>query len=170
MGIKCNKKPVITVVAVVWCIWQLYLGFFGVWAPMEQRPIHVAFALILTFLTKPASKKLDPEKLYIDQIVGIILSVVFAVYMYTHAMALSLNIGMYTQFEVILGAIVLLLVIEGCRRLTGIGLITIGIVFLIYAYVGPYMPDAIRGPVFLKFLLFPPLLLSPSSAPASTAA
>ena len=47
--------------------------------PMEQRPIHVAFALILTFLTKPASKKLDPEKLYIDQIVGIILSVVFAV-------------------------------------------------------------------------------------------
>ena len=79
MGIKCNKKPVITVVAVVWCIWQLYLGFFGVWAPMEQRPIHVAFALILTFLTKPASKKLDPEKLYIDQIVGIILSVVFAV-------------------------------------------------------------------------------------------
>ena len=146
MGIKCNKKPVITVVAVVWCIWQLYLGFFGVWAPMEQRPIHVAFALILTFLTKPASKKLDPEKLYIDQIVGIILSVVFAVYMYTHAMALSLNIGMYTQFEVILGAIVLLLVIEGCRRLTGIGLITIGIVFLIYAYVGPYMPDAIRHP------------------------
>ena len=113
---------------------------------MEQRPIHVAFALILTFLTKPASKKLDPEKLYIDQIVGIILSVVFAVYMYTHAMALSLNIGMYTQFEVILGAIVLLLVIEGCRRLTGIGLITIGIVFLIYAYVGPYMPDAIRHP------------------------
>ena len=132
---------------------------------MEQRPIHVAFALILTFLTKPASKKLDPEKLYIDQIVGIILSVVFAVYMYTHAMALSLNIGMYTQFEVILGAIVLLLVIEGCRRLTGIGLITMPMWAPICL-----TPSVIPGPVFLKFLLFPPLLLSPSSAPASTAA
>ena len=98
MGIKCNKKPVITVVAVIWCIFQLYIGFFGVLAPMEQRPVHVAFALILTYLTKPISKKLDPEKLYIDQIVAVLLSVVFAVYMYTHAMELSLNIGMYTQF------------------------------------------------------------------------
>ena len=110
MGIKCNKKPVITVVAVIWCIFQLYIGFFGVLAPMEQRPVHVAFALILTYLTKPISKKLDPEKLYIDQIVAVLLSVVFAVYMYTHAMELSLNIGMYTQFEVILAAIVLILV------------------------------------------------------------
>ena len=146
MGIKCNKKPVITVVAVIWCIFQLYIGFFGVLAPMEQRPIHVAFALILTYLTKPISKKLDSEKLYIDQIIAVILSVVFAVYMYTHAMELSLNIGMYTQFEVILAAIVLILVIEACRRLTGVGLIAIGIVFLIYAYVGPYMPNAIRHP------------------------
>ena len=146
MGIKCNKKPVITVVAVIWCIFQLYIGFFGVLAPMEQRPVHVAFALILTYLTKPISKKLDPEKLYIDQIVAVLLSVVFAVYMYTHAMELSLNIGMYTQFEVILAAIVLILVIEACRRLTGVGLIAIGIVFLIYAYVGPYMPNAIRHP------------------------
>ena len=135
MGIKCNKKPVITVVAVIWCIFQLYIGFFGVLAPMEQRPVHVAFALILTYLTKPISKKLDPEKLYIDQIVAVLLSVVFAVYMYTHAMELSLNIGMYTQFEVILAAIVLILVIEACRRLTGVGLIAILVTTLCPQYI-----------------------------------
>ena len=146
MGIKVNKKPVITVIAVVWCIFQLYLGFFGVLAPMEQRPIHVAFALILTYLTKPINKKLDPNKLYIDQLIAVILCVVYAAYMYMHALQLSLNTGVYSQFEVILGAIILVLVIEGARRLTGIGLIAIGIVFLLYAYFGPYMPDAIRHP------------------------
>ena len=146
MGIKVNKKPVITAITVIWCIFQLYLGFFGVLAPMEQRPIHVAFALILTFLTKPISKKLDADKLYIDQIIAVILCLVYAVYMYTHALQLSLNTGVYSQFEVILAAIILVLVIEGARRLTGIGLIAIGIVFLLYAYFGAYMPDAIRHP------------------------
>lgn len=146
MGIKVNKKPVITVVAVAWCLLQLYIGFFGVLAPMEQRPLHVAFALILTYLTKPISKKLDQDKLYLDQVIAIILTVVFAVYMYTHALQLSLNIGVYTPFEVFLGAVILVLVVEGARRLTGMGLITIGIVFLIYAYVGPYMPGPIRHP------------------------
>ena len=146
MGIKFNKKPIITVVGVAWCVFQLYIGFFGVLSPMQQRPVHLAFALILTYLTKPVSKKLDADKLYIDQIVCIIFSVVFAAYMYQHAKALSMNIGVYTAFEVFLGAVILVLVIEGARRLTGIGLITIGIVFLIYAYVGPYMPGPIRHP------------------------
>ena len=63
MGLKLNKKPIITVVAVIWCLLQLYIGFFGVLAPMEQRPLHVAFALILTYLTKPITKKLDSDKL-----------------------------------------------------------------------------------------------------------
>lgn len=146
MGIKLNKKPIITVVAVIWCLLQLYIGFFGVLAPMEQRPLHVAFALILTYLTKPITKKLDSDKLYLDQIIALILTVVFAVYMYTHAMALSMNIGIYNSFEIFLGAVILILVIEAARRLTGIGLITIGLVFLIYAYVGPYMPGPIRHP------------------------
>ena len=69
MGIKFNKKPIITVVGVAWCAFQLYIGFFGVLSPMQQRPVHLAFALILTYLTKPVSKKLDADKLYIDQII-----------------------------------------------------------------------------------------------------
>ncbi len=169
MGIKLNKKPIITVVAVIWCLLQLYIGFFGVLAPMEQRPLHVAFALILTYLTKPITKKLDSDKLYLDQIIALILTVVFAVYMYTHAMALSMNIGIYNSFEIFLGAVILILVIEAARRLTGIGLITIGLVFLIYAYVGPYMPGPIRHPgaSLSKILPFPPLQLNLSSVPVS---
>ena len=49
MGIKFNKKPIITVVGVAWCAFQLYIGFFGVLSPMQQRPVHLAFALILTY-------------------------------------------------------------------------------------------------------------------------
>lgn len=145
-GIRINKKPIITLIAVLWCLFQLYTGFFGVLAPMQQRPIHLAFALILTFLIKPISKKLDTEKLYFDQIASIILTITFVVYMYMNAIALSLNTGKYSNFEIFISAVILLLVIESARRLTGIGLISIGAVFLIYSYFGKFMPSLIRHP------------------------
>ena len=145
-GFKVNTKKAVTVLAVIWCLFQLYTGFFGVLSPMRQRPIHLCFALVLTYLLTPVSKKLDKDKLYIDQIIAILATLYCSYYLFSHHIALDLNIGFYTQQEVVIGAIILVIVLEGARRLTGFGLTTVALVFLLYCRFGSIMPAAIRHP------------------------
>lgn len=146
LGIKVNTKKPVTLVAIAWCVFQLYTGFFGVLSPMRQRPIHLCFAMVLTYLCKPLSKKLDPDRLYLDQIAAVLLSVGCAGYLYAHHLALDLNIGFYTPLEVVIGAVLLVLVLEAARRLTGWGLVATAGVFLLYCRFGSLMPGAIRHP------------------------
>ena len=148
MEIKAIKRKTVTVIAVGWCLFQLYTGFFGVLAPMQQRPIHVAFMLVLLFLTRPISKKLDADKIYIDQIVAIVLTIVASSYLIQHHFELAVSIGNYTNYELFVGAVILVLVIEGARRVVGWPLLSIGMFFMLYTYVGRYMPQAIRHPGF----------------------
>ncbi len=146
LGIRLNKKPLIGLIGVVWALFQLYTGFFGILAPLQQRSIHVAFALVLTYLLNPASGKCDKEKLYLDQMLCIILSVGIGFYVSVNHMALSLNIGMYSELELFLGAASVVLVVEAARRLTGFALPLICITFLAYEVVGPHMPAIISHP------------------------
>lgn len=155
-SININKKKIIAIIAITWSLFQLYTGFVGILAPLQQRTIHVTFAIMITFLLKPISKKLDKDKLYIDQIIAVILMVIIGYYITSNHMALSLNIGKYTSFEIILGIICFVLVIEGARRLTGMGLVSIALVFIAYSYFGKYMPGLIRHPgsSFTKIMIF----------------
>lgn len=146
LGIKINKAPLIGVCGVLWSVFHLYTGFFGLLAPLQQRPIHVMFALVLAFLIYPLKSSWDKSKLYIDQIVAIVAAIVMGVYITYNHFELSLNIGMYTNFEVVLSGIGVVLVLEATRRLTGWALPLIALVFVGYEFAGPYMPNAIRHP------------------------
>lgn len=146
LGIKLDKKPIVAVIGVAWALFQLYTGFFGILAPLQQRSIHVGFALVLTYMIYPMFGKWDKEKLYIDQIIAIIASAVIGIYVSMNHMELSLNIGMYTDFEITIAAISVVLVLEGARRLTGFALPLIALIFLAYEFVGPWMPSMISHP------------------------
>ena len=55
------------------------------------------------------------------------------------------DVAYRTPETIILGAIMLLLVLEGLRRCTGWGLLSVTLGFFIYAMFAHLMPDAIRG-------------------------
>lgn len=149
-----NKKSIIGIIAVAWSIFHLYTGFLGILAPLQQRPIHVGFALILTYLLNPFSKSLDKEKLYVDQICGAILSAVIAIYVTINHFELSLNIGLYSDLELIMAGVSVVLVLDATRRLTGWALPIIASVFIAYEFLGPWMPSMIRHPgINLKQLI-----------------
>jgi TRAP-type uncharacterized transport system fused permease subunit len=133
---------VVGAIAVLFSLFHLYTGFFGVLSAILQRLTHLSFALVLIFLTTPVFKKVkipNPILLIYDFI--LIGSIMFAeYYMATNYQEFVLRAGKETFLDLVVGGIILFLVLEGTRRITDMILPSIAIAFLIYGFIGPVMP------------------------------
>ena len=56
-----------------------------------------------------------------------------------------LNFTTITPLKIVLGTLAILLIFEGIRRLYGWSLVIIVSIFLMYAFVAPFMPGAFQG-------------------------
>lgn len=133
---------VIGIIAVLFSFFHLYTATFGVLTAILQRLTHLSFALVLIFLTTPAFKrikKFNYAVLFYD--FALIVMILFAeYYMAKNFQAFVLRAGKETLMDLLVGAAILFLVLEGTRRKMDLVLPTIAIIFLIYGKIGPYMP------------------------------
>jgi TRAP transporter 4TM/12TM fusion protein len=137
-------------VAFAWSLFQLWyasplpfsLGF-GVFNDTEARAIHLAFALFLAYTAFPAFKQSPREYIPIQDWVFGLVGAFAAAYIYLFYEELSGRSGAPTTQDVVIGAIGLVLLLEATRRALGPPLMVVAIVFLIYTFGGPYMPDVI---------------------------
>ena len=145
---KINRGLIVGIIAACWSVFQLYTGFFGVLAPLQQRAIHLTFALVLAFLTTPIKNSMPKDLLYFDQVCFSILSVFVGGYISYYHLDLWQNVGIYSNLEIILAGLGTLLTLEAVRRITGWGLPIIGLAFIAYQGLGPYAPGIIAHPGF----------------------
>ncbi|NLL61979.1 MAG: TRAP transporter permease [Candidatus Atribacteria bacterium] len=134
---------IISVIAIAMSLFHFYTGGFGLWLALKQRALHLAFALALIFLTYPTTKKgfgSDKAKVpFIDMVLAV-LGAVSCIYLIVFYKELVFRAGLPNNIDLIMGAITILLVLEATRRAIGPELPIVVIVFLLYAYLGPYMP------------------------------
>lgn len=127
--------------AVIWSLAQLYTAVFGVFPSTIQRAPHVGAALILIFLLYPAKKGLTNNKIpwydYLFAFLGFLVSAYHLIFYQD----LLWRAGLYTDLDMIIGIIAVLLVIEATRRLAGPVIVTLAVFFLFYAYFGEYFPS-----------------------------
>ncbi len=100
-------------------------------------PLFVGLSLFLGFIKYPACKK-DATKVNCIPWYDIILAVLsLAVYLYPviKQNQIIYQGGDITKFQVVIGIVAILLLIEMCRRATGIPLIVVASVFIIYATI-----------------------------------
>lgn len=103
---------------------------------LKHRSIHVGMILFMTFAIYPAFKKSSRKKIAWYDYILMLLSVIIPVYMWINYQAIIDRVGNADKVDVIMGTILVLLVIEGARRITGWALPLIGIVFMVYALMG----------------------------------
>ncbi len=129
-----------TALAIIMSLVTLYVTGFSTLVSMKQKALHLGFVLSLIFLLFPASKKNDegnPEALdYILAFLGMGVNL----YLLLQYDAISRRGGLPTTTDLVVGALTMLLVLEAARRCIGKELPTMGIIFLAYAYLGPYLP------------------------------
>lgn len=103
---------------------------------LRHRSIHVGMILFMTFAAYPAFKKSSRKVIAWYDYILMILSIVIPAYMWINYQAIIDRVGDANQMDVIMGTILVLLVIEASRRITGWALPLIGIIFMIYALMG----------------------------------
>ena len=130
----------ITALAISFSIFQLYTAIFGVLDAQLQRAVHLGFGLALVYLLYPTRKKWSKNGLHpIDAILAI-LGAAAPAYILIEYNELILRSGLVTDLDFAVGLIGVILVIEATRRVVGLPMLFVVLLFLIYAFAGPYMP------------------------------
>lgn len=135
---RFNLNTVITIVCIAMGIFHLYTAFFGVLTAMWQRSIHLGFAMLICFLL--AVQKADkPWKKIVYGLLAAI-AVFCAAYIVLEFNNMVLRFGKPTTLDLLVGGAVIVLVLLFAAIKTGKILPGIAIVFLLYAFCGPYLP------------------------------
>ena len=104
------------------------------------RASFLMVVLCLTFLYYPTFAR-DRARLrsYDLLLIGLsIVSLVYLLYIYKDALQ---RITRPTNIEIVMGALLIVLILEATRRTTGWALTLTALGFLAYAFLGPYMPE-----------------------------
>lgn len=134
---------VVTAVALIWALFQIYVNSFGVLEAIKMRAWHLGFLLILTFLLYPANKKkMKARKLPTVWDMTCILLTLYSVgyLLITYDTFARDRAGFHVEMDYLVGAIGLFVVFEASRRIAGYTLTIIAAVFLAYNFLGPYIP------------------------------
>ena len=135
-------RGIVFAIGVAWSIFHLYTGLFGVFPSTLQRAPHLAAAMVLAYLLYPIKGKAGKTIPIWDWILcG--LSFFCGAYHVINYEALLLRAGLYTQMDMIVSIIAILLLLEAARRVAGF--------FLVYAVLGQYFPGFLaHGGLSLK--------------------
>ncbi|WP_156290140.1 TRAP transporter permease [Oceanobacillus salinisoli] len=125
---------------IAFSLFQLYTGAFGAYTAYIQRTIHLGFALSLIFLLFPAKRGISKNYVAWYDWILVILSIIVAGYWPVFYDTLVQQIGGIDEAQMVIGGLAILLVLEATRRAVGLPITIIAMLFLIYAYFGPYMP------------------------------
>jgi TRAP transporter 4TM/12TM fusion protein len=133
------------VMAVGMAIFQMVTAYTGPLPAIQQRAIHLCFALVLIFLNFPIRRS-DSSSIF-DRILNaalIILAVISCLYLVIDYRALSFRVGRHTPTDFWIGAIGIVLVLEAARRTTGWALTSVAIGCLAYGLFGQYAPGVLQ--------------------------
>ena len=135
-------KKIAAVLALIWTLFQIYTGIMGLFPALIQRSVTLGFGLALCFICFKF-KKSDNNKVQIYDWICVLLSFAIPIYLIGTFDTLITRGGAPTDLDIIMGILLLVLVIEATRRCVGLPLVIVAIVFLAYAFWGPYMPNLI---------------------------
>jgi len=135
-----NAAFVVRWVAVAMSLFQLYTGYFQFTA-MNQRVPHVVLGFILIFLLYPIGKKSPKDRLSIDSIAAALFILISGLYvLFTWFKKMGVMGMAPPTYELVIGGIFIVLLIEGTRRALGWAFPSVAILVLVYARFGEIMP------------------------------
>jgi TRAP transporter 4TM/12TM fusion protein len=131
-------------IAAAFALFHLTTSFRGGLSTLQQVYVHLGFAMVLIFLTRPCvqpSSFFWKLRWYIDLPLATAAAVVAAYPVLNFMDIARRGAGDPADEAVILGVVAVVLVLEVTRRMVGWALPILAGAFVIYAFVGPYMPS-----------------------------
>ncbi|MFC1868705.1 TRAP transporter permease [Thermodesulfobacteriota bacterium] len=123
-------------IAVVMGVYHLVYTRWLLMDPLMHQNTHLIFALVLVYLNGIIKK----PKLWPLNLILIVLSFIAVIYVYANYSELSERAGLPTFFDIVIGTIVVIVVLEACRQAFGFIVPLIAFALIIYALVSAYLP------------------------------
>jgi TRAP transporter 4TM/12TM fusion protein len=139
----------ITLIAISFSFYQIFTGHFIQPRPHVHRSMHLAFALILSFLIFPLGRKSFKEKLnwfFGVDIALITLVIAIEAWIIWDLDAFLEKEGMLSWLDQIIIAVYIGIVLEATRRAVGWPLMAVALFFILHAFFAPYFPGFLNGP------------------------
>ena len=133
----------ISAIALAWSMFQLYIVIEPINSTIS-RSVHLSFGMVLAFLIYPMMRK--PYFLTKIRWFGYTFAAIglgTASYIAVFYNEISLRPGDYTATDIFIAVVAIVILLEAGRRVLGLALSIIAIVFLAYSFLGPYMPELI---------------------------
>ncbi|PLC54561.1 C4-dicarboxylate ABC transporter [Pollutimonas nitritireducens] len=136
--------------AVLWSLFQLWyaspLPFtfnFGILNDTEARALHLGIAMFLGYLAYPARKSSPRDRMpWYDWVLALVAGFCGA-YLFLFYKELSTRPGIPTAMDISVAAVGLVLLLEVTRRALGAPMAVLGAIFILYVFLGPWLPDAL---------------------------
>jgi TRAP transporter 4TM/12TM fusion protein len=156
------QRFVVPAIGVAWSIFQLSIASWLILDSTFIRAIHLGFALLMVYLSYPLFKKpllgfsfwSANDRIPILDYVIAIIAAFSALYIAIDYHGISARYGDPIQKDIIIGLILVISLLEASRRVIGPALPVIAVLFCVYAFLGPYMPDliAFKGVSLNRFM------------------
>ena len=137
-----KTNTAITVLMILWVVFQLWFTTFGIISAVSLRAIHCMFLLLFTFLLYPADTSRKNETVSRPKVTDIILIAVslaafgYLVFKYTD---IARSGGRIDTFQMCVAAVGILVVFEAGRRASR-NLTILAAIFLAYNFLGRFIP------------------------------
>src|SRR5438874_2407559 len=143
------KSPRV-LLAIAWSVFQLYTAYAGLYDLLIQLPVHVAFATALGFLTEPtpdspeaaeALRRRRPRRRLDGALAG--LALLCAAHYVWHNGRLASRMAMVEApllTDVAVGMLFTALLLWASWRHIGPSLVVLALAFVVYSFVGPWLP------------------------------
>ncbi|MCU0560335.1 MAG: TRAP transporter permease [Desulfobacterales bacterium] len=134
----------ITVIAVLAACYHLVYAYWHPFFALDHRALHWLFMSMLVFILYPFTQKRSPRtRMSVFDGVFLSASVGICIWIFFNSTAIMNRAGAYHTQDVVLGAALVIIVLEAARRSTGPAVPIIALVFIGYTFLGRYLPDAI---------------------------
>jgi TRAP transporter 4TM/12TM fusion protein len=157
-------RYIIPAVALCWSLFQLSLSSWLLLDSTYIRSIHLAFALVIVFLSYPTLRRdvKIPGLRWLGKKNGIpladyllaALAALAALYIVLDYEGLASRIGQPSMRDLVIGTFLVIVLLDAARRVIGPALPVIAGLFTCYAFFGPYMPDflAFKGVSLARYV------------------
>jgi TRAP-type uncharacterized transport system fused permease subunit len=122
-------------------LFQLYTSYEGPFNDFVQRSIHLAFVFPLVFLMYPFSRKsANKDKVSLADKAFFVLSLAATLWVAFNNVRFFEHPGDSITIDLILSLFMVIIILEGSRRILGPALPVIAGALIIYALLGPNLP------------------------------